>query len=236
MSPPLATASLSAWLRWTLSPIRGLGRRVRQSKLRFMFVGGEYDPASRGSSRSPLQRHVDYFDEDADGVLTLAETARGLRRLGLADSAVRAWFFAGGIHLVAGRKTWQTWLPALTVNTDAIGLALHGSATGVFLPDGSIDHDRMDELFSRYSRDGVMTRAGLRRLLLYDRQKGWSWDEIDGRMQVRFQLPVVMKMVEGTGITRNEWREFYSGTLFPTIATDRRERTPLFAADLDDPS
>ena len=82
-------------------------------------AGRPVPPAPRSAPnsgfRTALQKHVDFFDTDHDGKITLSDTYHGLRRLGLGARALAA--FAGVINAALGSST--SGAPSLTVDAGA---------------------------------------------------------------------------------------------------------------------
>ena len=82
--------------------------------------------APNSGSRTALQKHVDFFDTNHDGKITLADTYRGLRRLGL--GTVRSATFAGVINAALGSST--SGAPSLTVDAERIHAGKHHERHG----------------------------------------------------------------------------------------------------------
>ena len=76
---------------------RNPGRRAAAAESGGRFVPPAPRSAPNSGSRTALQKHVDFFDTNHDGKITLFETYAGLRRLGF--GAVRSAAFAGVINL-----------------------------------------------------------------------------------------------------------------------------------------
>jgi hypothetical protein len=93
--------------------------------------------ASVPVERPALLLHLDYFDRDLDGRISLAENYAGWRRLGFSKLAAAAKTALSAVlfgRLVAG----------LAIDVEAIGARRYARATGIYHADGSIDHDRLD--------------------------------------------------------------------------------------------
>ena len=84
-------------------PRRKPGRRPAARQKAARFVPPAPRSAPNSGPRTALQKHVDFFDADHDGRITLADTYQGLRRLGL--GAVRSAAFAGVINAALGSST-----------------------------------------------------------------------------------------------------------------------------------
>ena len=105
------------------------------------------------------QKHVDFFDTDHDGRITLFETYQGLRRLGL--GAARSAVFGGVINAALGPST--SGAPSFTVNANRINAGRHESDTGVYDEEGHFVQESFDRLFARYDgdEDGALDREDL---------------------------------------------------------------------------
>lgn len=197
----------------------------RHSALRCQFIGGSYDPArhTQGAARTALQRHVDFFDRDGNGVLTIREIASGLNRLQIGPFVTRLPV-AILVALLLGRKTWGVVYPTLTINVDAIHRGRHKSTTGIFGPDGELDEARFVELFQRYDgdRDGFIEESELGGMMRGIASPGFA--NALSRFLARQELPTLMRefgerRADGaTVLSRETLGQFYAGDLFPKLA------------------
>ena len=178
-------------------------------------------PAARSvpisGSRTALQKHVDFFDTDHDGRITLFETYQGLRRLGL--GAVRSAVFGGVINAALGPATSRA--PSLTVNADHINAGRHGSDTGVYDEEGHFVQESFDRLFARYDgdEDGALDRGDLARLF-----EGNRTDLLGHLGSVaEFGLLLCLAGEDRNGrkvLTRQRLEAFYDGSLFYKLADE----------------
>jgi len=168
-------------------------------------------------SRTALQKHVDFFDTNHDGKITLADTYDGLRRLGL--GAARSAAFAGVIHAALG---WPTsGRPSLTVDTERIHAGKHPSDTGVYDRHGRFSATAFRRLFARYDADGDGALDGeeLARLMADNRT------DLVGHLgsQAEFRLLLDLAGEDRNGrkvLTRARLERFYNGSLFYQLAEE----------------
>jgi len=180
--------------------------------------------ATGSGARTALQKHVDFFDTDHDGLITLLDTYRGLRRLGV--GTLRSAAFAGVINAALGSATSGT--PSLTVDAGRIHAGIHGSDTGVYDRDGRFSRSRLTRLFARYDPEGNDTLdAGQLGRLFADHRT-----DLVGHLGSRAEFALLLELAgEERGgrrvLTRERLEQFYEGSLFSRIAEEvsaRRER------------
>lgn len=110
---------------------------------------GTYTP------RTALEKHVAFFDRNKDGLLTPSESWEGFRAVGY------GWLmsFLGTflVHLFLSYPTLDTWWPDpfFTVHLKNIHRCKHGSDTAVYDERGEMRLDRLQWLFSTFSRPTV---------------------------------------------------------------------------------
>jgi len=173
--------------------------------------------ATKSRSRTELQKHVDFFDTNHDGKITLFDTYCGLRRLGL--GAVRSAAFAGVINAALG---WSTsGAPSLTVDAERIHAGKHGSDTGVYDKNGRFSLPRFRRLFARYDadREGALDGAALARLFADKRT------DLIGHLGSKAEFGLLLDLAgeDRNGkrvLTRDRLERFYNGSLFYQLAEE----------------
>ena len=182
-----------------------------------------------------LERHVSYFDPDRDGEITMAQTFRGLRNVGV--GVVISCLLTLLINLFLGYLTHGK--PSLSVSVRDIARGKHPYDTGSFDERGELSAANFEALFSaptasapfdRLTRDEIRTRIVKRG----DPKKPFgelgsllsNW--FSGR-EIQLLLCVASDCtkltpsgVEEPAITRRTLRRFYTGHLLFLLA--RRER------------
>ena len=185
--------------------------------------------APRSGFRTTLQKHVDFFDSDHDGKITVLETYRGLRRLGL--GAARSAVFGGVINAALGSSTSRT--ASLTVDADHISAGKHASDTGVYDGKGRFVRRSFDRLFARYDEDGdgALDREELGRLFEGNRT------DLLGHLgsMAEFGLLLALAGEDRKGrkvLTRQRLERFYDGSLFYQLADEVAARRAGAGASL----
>lgn len=197
-------------------PRRGPGRR-RNTAESGRLVRPAPGSAANSGSRTALQKHVDFFDTNHDGRITLADTYRGLRRLGL--GALRSAGFAGVINAALGPST--SGAASLTVDAGRIHAGKHRSDTGVYDDGGRFQLARFRRLFARFDadRDGALDGEDLARLYAGNRT------DLIGHLGSKAEFGLLLELAgEDRGgrrvLTRDRLERFYNGSLFYQIADE----------------
>mmetsp|Transcript_3594 Transcript_3594/g.8178 ORF Transcript_3594/g.8178 Transcript_3594/m.8178 type:complete len:230 (+) Transcript_3594:97-786(+) len=104
------------------------------------------------SERTALQRHVDFFDRNSDGFITVSETRQGLDAIGFPRST--SWLAANAIHIgLPKTHGGGTWWQRNTIDTAIIGEGVHGSDSGAYTADGGYLPDKYQAMFDNYDAD-----------------------------------------------------------------------------------
>lgn len=182
---------------------------------------GRSSAAPNSGSRTALQKHVDFFDTNHDGKITLSDTYRGLRRLGF--GTLRSAGFAGVINAALGSSTSRA--PSLTVDAGRIHAAKHRSDTGVYDQKGRFSPPRFNRLFAKYDAngDGALDGRELARLFSDNRT------DLIGHLGSKAEFGLLMELAGETRngkkvLTRQRLEHFYDGSLFYELAEDVASR------------
>lgn len=177
--------------------------------------------APNSGARSALQKHVDFFDTNQDGKITLSETYCGLRRLGL--GALRSAAFAGAIGAALGTST--SGVLSFTVDAERIHAGKHRSDTGVYDKAGRFSAAAFVRLCARHDsdRDGALDADELARLFAHNRR------DLIGHLGSRAEFGLLLSLAgedrNGTRVlTRERLQRFYDGSLFYQLAEETVER------------
>jgi peroxygenase len=177
--------------------------------------------APNSGSRTALQKHVDFFDTDHDGKITLADTYEGLRRLGY--GLLQSASFASVINAALGSSTSGG--PSLTIDTGRIHAGMHPSDTGVYDSKGRFSEPRFRRLFARYDADGdgAIDADDLRRLFAANRTD--LLGHLGSRAEFGLLLDLAGEQRDGKKVlTRDRLKRFYNGSLFYEIAEEVASR------------
>lgn len=171
--------------------------------------------APNSGLRTALQKHVDFFDTNHDGKITLSDTYQGLRRLGL--GAGRAAAFAGMINAALGSST--SGAPSLTVDAERIHAGKHLSDTGVYDTKGRFSHPRFKRLFARYDADGDGGLDGEELARLCADNRADLMGHLGSRAEFGLLLDLAGEDRNGRKVlTRERLERFYNGSLFHQLA------------------
>ena len=183
-------------------------------------------PLSQGTSprprpdRTPLQRHVDFFDRNSDGTTTVPETYQGLRALGL--GRVISGAGALGINLGLAHKTGAPWY-SLTIHNDNIHLGKHDSDSGVYDGQGNVDAAKFAEMFQKHdhNQDGALDKAEIDSMLEKNKQT------TAGRLASGAEFGLLLSIAgqdnaEGVKVlTQARMESLYDGRLFYQLAEEK---------------
>jgi peroxygenase len=173
--------------------------------------------APNSGTRTALQKHVDFFDTNHDGKITLADTYRGLRRLGL--GTVRSATFAGVINAALGSST--SGAPSLTVDAERIHAGKHPSDTGVYDEKGRFSLPRFRRLFARYDADGDGALDGEELTRLFAGNRSDLVGHLGSRAEFGLLLDLAGEDRNGRKVlTRARLERFYNGSLFYRLAEE----------------
>jgi peroxygenase len=173
--------------------------------------------APNSGFRTALQKHVDFFDTDHDGKITLSNTYRGLRRLGL--GAVRSTAFAGVINAALGSLT--SGAPSLTVDAARIHAGKHRSDTGVYDKSGRFSLPRFRRIFTRYDADGDGALDGDELTRLFAENRTDLVGHLGSRAEFGLLLELAGEDRNGAKVlTRERLGRFYNGSLFYQLAEE----------------
>jgi peroxygenase len=180
-------------------------------------------PAVDKSKFTPLQRHVDFFDRDQDGVIKMGETRQGLRALGAGQ--ILAAFGALFINGLLGPKTAGAATTKIEVAKIAGGK--HDSDTDVFDEKGNVDPKAFDALFATHDKDksGSLDAKELAamRAARKETKVGGIAASAEFSLLLKFcadrEVQVDGKPVKA--ISRDRLAKLYDGTLFDVVAAER---------------
>lgn len=173
------------------------------------------DGDANAGARTALQKHVDFFDANHDGRITLAETYAGLRRLGL--GGLRSAAFASVIHGALGPVTSRAL--TLTIDTARIQFGRHGSDTGIYDKRGRFSPGRFRALFDRHDADGDGALGAGELARMFSRNRTDILGHLGSRAEFGLLLELAGEKRDGRSVlTRERLGHFYNGSLFYTLA------------------
>jgi hypothetical protein len=174
-----------------------------------------------------LQRHAAFFDPAGTGSVTMGQTYRGMRRLG-----VHIWWRVLLTPVINGFLGSLTRGPLFVIAVDRIAQGKHPYDSGTFGDDGEIDPQAFEALFARYGESitademrAVIAERGNRRPAM-GKIAGVLGHWFSGR-EVGVFFCVAADTTKRVGsrsvpaVRKETLRKFYAGTLLPDLARRR---------------
>ncbi|KAJ3531378.1 hypothetical protein NM208_g8905 [Fusarium decemcellulare] len=175
-----------------------------------------------------LQKHIQFWDRDNDGIIHPWDVYSGFRELGF------GLFFAIGSLLIPIFFSYPTrlghsWLPdpLFRIYVKDIHKAKHGSDSGIYDFDGNFNPERFDQLFDRFDSFGVggLTAEDLLNLWTKNRcaadPAGWSF--------AFMEWWTTWMLLQKDGLVwKDDLRACYDGSLFWKIKHERDRHADVF--------
>jgi len=197
----------------------------RRALAAFLFTATLLTGATASAAdRTALQKHVDFFDRNNNGQITVSETYEGLRALGF--SGWRSWGFAVAINAGLGRATGASWWSPLTVYTANIHKGKHDSDTDSYDTKGEFNQAEFDDIFVKYDEDGddALTESEFEAFYRGNREDAASSTVSTFEFDLLMEIAGEWRYVDGgwtQALTRQKLIEFYDGSLFYVIAGEQ---------------
>ena len=175
--------------------------------------------ATPAPQMTPLEMHVAFFDRNQDGIITPLETYQSCRAIGCNPgvAALAALMINGAM----GWPTSKRGLPTLNITVENIQAAMHGSDTRLYDERGQFNATGFDALFDRYDLDGD-GRWNARECLARLRGQRSVFD-VFGITASVLEFGVLYYLVgQGAGISRDDLRRVYDGSLFTALEAKRK--------------
>ncbi|CAG8694718.1 2139_t:CDS:2 [Gigaspora margarita] len=178
------------------------------------------------TNKTVLQQHVEFWDEDGDGVIRPFDTFRGFRRLGFNIFICIGAIFL--VHIGFAYVTQSSWIPILgnpffKIYVNRIHKGKHGSDSETFDTEGRFVPEKFEEIFSKYDQDG---KGGLSfndiRRLIYG-----NANAVDpfGWISAIFEWGILFLLCAQNGIvSKEDVRSQFDGSLFYRVAERQKER------------
>jgi peroxygenase len=181
-----------------------------------------------------LQAHVAYFDDNKDGWISPAESARGFHRVGFAWPL--ALIAAMVIHSsFALWTTAESWWPTLSIPIARIHRAKHGSDTGSYDHEGRFSPAAFDAAFTRFGGEGgTMTWKQVRAMLSANAnvKDVFGWTAAFLEWAALYWISATRPGGPGTPwvLTRERARQCIDGTLWPVLEAEYKAKRAGAAA------
>jgi Caleosin related protein len=229
--------SLMVFFRYKLAAIRRghivslfFSERPNGSVVR-IFEG----PMSDTEPLTVLERHVSYFDPEGDGEISMAQTFRGLRGVGV--GAVIAGLLTVLINLFLGYLTQGK--PSTRVSVRDIARGKHPYDSGTFDVKGELDEANFAALFSAPTASAPfdrLTRDEIRKLIVRRGDSKKPFGELGSVLSNWFSGREIQLLLcvasdckkelpsgeQVPAISRRTLRRFYTGQLLFLLARHKR--------------
>ncbi|KAJ3009372.1 hypothetical protein HKX48_008010 [Thoreauomyces humboldtii] len=170
---------------------------------------------------TPLQQHVEFFDRNNDGVITLVETFKGFYALGF--NVIFCLLAMAIIHGGFSYPSLDGWIPnpTLPIYVKNIHRCLHGSDTGTYDTEGRYIPQRFEEVLSKYDvgNKGGLDFSDIMRMTREIR----NFMDFFGMFANKFEWGTLWLLCRNENglITKEQIRRCYDGTLFYHIEAER---------------
>lgn len=188
------------------------------------------DPAPASAPKAPidrttynqLQRHVDYFDGNRDGMITIKETRQGLRDLGIGP--IQSFFSSLVINLgLAGKTGHKTEIEVANIHK-----AKHDSDTDIYNADGTFSAAKFEELFDLYDKNKSGSMDATEFTTMRNAKKETKVGAFAASQEFGLLASFTADKQEIVGgkevnaLSRKQLEEFYEGSLFFRLAAERK--------------
>ena len=204
------------------SPITPSAPVVLESSDSFESSSEDSSTAVASPKLTPLQKHLQFFDLDGDGSISVSENIEAFRQLG--RSGLKQYILLPILNFIFGTLTRG--YPSFSLDISNIKAGKHEGSSDIFDAEGNIDDSKFDALFSQYdiNNDGALDKSEIESFIARNAKTFF------GRLAVKFEFPILLEVagedqeVNGTTekvLTKARPRRFYNGDLFYEIAERR---------------
>lgn len=169
-----------------------------------------------GGNMTDLMRHVEFFDEDRDGILTIPESTKGFIAIGM-DPAF-ALTMATATHAAFGPLTTPPGkLPSVNIHVSHIHGAVHPSDSGAYDKKGNFVPKKFERIFQKFSHseEDALSWLEVEAMLIANRDilRPLSWPAAETEWQL---IHMLGKDRHGY-LHKDTLRGVYDGTVFPKM-------------------
>ncbi|KAK6431454.1 hypothetical protein LTR95_012384 [Oleoguttula sp. CCFEE 5521] len=170
--------------------------------------------AANHTTRTTLQQHCLYFDQDEDGVISLNDTYTAVRKWGW--SMLLSLIVVVIIHGGLSYPTQRGWMPDpfFSIRIDNIHKGKHGSDSTTYDNEGRYRPQAFEDLFAKYDRGrkGALGRSDLARALKVQRLLGDVFGSIAAALE---WIAVYLLIWPKDGLLRkDDVRRVFDGSIF----------------------
>ncbi|KAL6861710.1 hypothetical protein ACP4OV_017410 [Aristida adscensionis] len=170
-----------------------------------------------GPNMTDLQHHVEFFDKNKDGIITLTESIQRFMAIGM--DPVSATSTATATHTTFGPLTTPPGkLPSTNIHVSHIHGAIHASDTGAYDRTGRFVPENFEKIFKKHAhiKPDCLSWLELKAMLISNRDllRPYSWPAAELEWEALYILGK-----DSRGYLHKETvRGVYDGTVFPKMA------------------
>uniref|UniRef100_A0A7N0TGW6 Uncharacterized protein n=1 Tax=Kalanchoe fedtschenkoi TaxID=63787 RepID=A0A7N0TGW6_KALFE len=171
-----------------------------------------------GDDTYELKEHVEFFDQNHDGILYISETVEGFKQLGI--GAAESLASATAIHTALSAKTrpGQPFDKDFPIIIENIKLAKHTSDSGVYDDEGRFVPEKFEAIFTNHAhiKPDALNSDEVDELLKSNRKAGdfKNWLAAEGEWKLLYKLG---KDADGF-LSKENIRNVYDGSFFYQLA------------------
>ncbi|CAL5047127.1 unnamed protein product [Urochloa decumbens] len=170
-----------------------------------------------GDNMTDLQHHVQFFDKNKDGIITLTESIQSFIAIGI--EPVFATTAATATHAAFGPLTTPPGkLPSTNIHVSHIHGAIHASDTGSYNKKGMFVPENFDKIFKRHShiKPNALAWWEIEAMLIANRNilQPWTWPAAE----LEWQLIYMLGKDSRGYLHKDTVRGIYDGSVFPKLA------------------
>ncbi|KAL6631332.1 hypothetical protein ACP70R_028182 [Stipagrostis hirtigluma subsp. patula] len=170
-----------------------------------------------GPNMTDLMHHVEFFDKNKDGIITLTESIQSFIAIGMEPAFATAT--ATSTHATFGPLTTPPGkLPSMNIHVSHIHGAIHASDTGAYDRTGRFVPENFEKIFKKHShiKRDALAWWEVEEMLIANRDllNPLSWPPAELEWQVIYMLG---KDRFGY-LHKDTVRGVYDGTVFPKLA------------------
>ncbi|XP_066372005.1 probable peroxygenase 4 [Miscanthus floridulus] len=187
----------------------------------WVFSCGHVEASFDFANVTALQKHVDFFDRNKDGIITTSELFEGYVAIGC--DAVFARKQAASVSAGVGPKTSpdDAPLPHLSIYVEYIHKAMHGSDTGAYDAEGRFVPPKFEEIFTKHAkvRPDALTSEEIEEMILANRDPldPQSWSAPEGEWGLIYKLASDKQGF----LHKDSARGIYDGSVFYKLEEQR---------------
>ncbi|RCV21114.1 hypothetical protein SETIT_4G111700v2 [Setaria italica] len=173
------------------------------------------------ANMTALEKHVEFFDRDKDGIITASEIFEGYVAIGCDAAFARA--SAASISAGVGPITSpvEAPLPHLSIYIEYIHRAMHGSDTGAYDAKGRFVPEKFEEIFTKHAkvRPDALTSMEIEEMILANRDPldPQSWGAPEGEWGLIYKLASDKQGF----LHKDSARGIYDGSVFYMLEEQR---------------